>query len=242
MVKKEESMVGTLEDLKKVEYISTGVAELDEMIGGFARGRLTEVWGNPGSGKSYLLAKCMASVKGKILYVDTEFALNRERLLKIGVDLKQVDYIANSQLEKVTEQVLAHIGSHDLIIIDTIAKLTPMTVATQDVGENALGLFARQIKHFEAKMRPLLHGSKTALVAINQARAGFGMMSPAKPMGGFAWEHSVDIRLKLSKGATNAITKQVDGVKIQTGHWCTVKVEKTRLTQPAIQTKFKVEY
>lgn len=182
----EENLVGTLDDLKKVEYISTGVAELDELVGGFARGRLTEVWGNPGSGKSYLLAKCMASVKGKILYVDTEFALNRERLLKLGVDLKQVDYIANSQLEKVTEQVLVHIGTHDLIIIDTLAKLTPMTVGSQDVGENALGLFARQIKHFEAKMRPLLHGSKTALVAINQARAGFGMMSPAKPMGGFA--------------------------------------------------------
>lgn len=234
--------VGKLEDLKPIEYISSGVKEIDELVGGFARGRLTELWGNPGIGKSYLLARCMAALDGKVLYIDTEFALNKERLEQLGVDVMKIDYIANAQLEAVTEQIIAKLGEYDLIILDTLAKLVPMTVADNKVGENALGLYARQIKHFEAKMRPLLHNSKTAFVVINQARAGFGMMSPAKPMGGYAWEHSVDVRLKLSKGAQNAITKQEAGVKRQVAHWCTVVVEKSRLTPPKLSTKFRVEY
>lgn len=244
MAKKKEEVVevGKLSDIKDVEYISTGVAELDELVGGFARGRLTQLWGKPGVGKSYLLAKCMASLDGKVLYVDTEFALNKERLQDLGVDLKKVDYLANSQLEDVTEMILGALGKYDLIILDTLAKLVPMTVETNKVGENALGLFARQIKHFEAKMRPKLYNSKTVFIAINQARAGFGMMSPAKPQGGFAWEHSIDIQIKLSKKANNKIMKQIAGEKTQVGHVVTCEVEKSRLTPPNISTSFTLMY
>jgi RecA/RadA recombinase len=117
-----------------------------------------------------------------------------------------------------------------------------MTVEGQEVGENAIGLFARQVKHFEAKLKPRLARSKTAMVVINQARAGFGPMAPAKPQGGFAWEHAIDLRIKLWKNQGSAIEKQKDGIKNRVGHWCTATVEKSRITPPFLKTKFEVFY
>lgn len=245
MAKKEELVVVEgLDTLGVVEYMTTGIEELDALIHGFARGRITEVWGNPGVGKSYLLARAMASLgdKEKALYVDAEYSLVKDRLVSLGVDTKKIDYVQDGRLEEVTERIIGAVGKYDLIILDSLAKLIPMTVTENEVGTNAIGLFARQVKHFEAKLKPVLAKSKTAFVVINQARAGMGVMQPSKPQGGFAWEHAIDIRIKLSKGLQNKIYKTSGGEKKQVGHWVTATVEKSRLTQPFIQTKFKVEY
>lgn len=241
MSKKEVSGL-SLSDLRDEEYLPTGVKELDDMIGGFARGRITEVWGNPGIGKSYLLAKTMATNKGKILYCDAEFSLVKQRLIDLGVDISRVEYMQDGRLENVTERIIEAVGTFDIIILDSLAKLIPMTVETSEIGSNAIGLFARQVKHFEAKLKPKLAVSKTALVVINQARAGMGMMQPSKPQGGFAWEHSIDIRLKLSRGLKSKVIQQVEGEKRVTGHWVTVTVEKSRLTPPYLTTKFLLNY
>lgn len=239
MVKAEDEV--EVVELGTVEYLSTGVAELDELLGGgWPRGRITEVWGKPGTGKSYLLAKTMAKLtdKQKAIYYDSEFALYGVRLEALGVDLAKVDIVQDGRLERVTEHLIEQVGKYDLIIIDSLAKFIPMAVNTGEVGENAIGLFARQVKHFEAKLKPRLAKSNTALVVINQARAGMGTMSPSKPQGGFAWEHSIDIRLKLSKGANNKIMK----AGVQTGHRVTVAVEKSRLGVPFLKTVFDLVY
>lgn len=212
------------------------------MLTGWPRGRITEVWGNPGVGKSYLLARTMAANPGTTLYCDAEFSLVKQRLVDLGVDISKVEYLQDGRLENVTERILEAVGRFDLIILDSLAKLIPMTVEEQRVGENAIGLFARQVKHFEAKLKPKLAVSQTAFVVTNQARAGMGFMSPARPQGGYAWEHSIDIRLKLSKGANNKVHKQVDGQKVHTGHWVTATIEKSRLTPPYLQTKFLLNY
>lgn len=242
MAKKTEEEVTTVK-LGTVTYLPTGVEEVDSLIGGgWARGRITELWGNPGTGKSYLLSKTMANLgaKQKALYIDSEFSLYKPRLEQVGVDFKKVDIVQDGRLEKVTEYVIANVGLYDLIIIDSLAKFIPMTVDTSEVGDNAIGLFARQVKHFEAKLKPRLAKSTTALVVINQARAGMGMYAPSKPQGGFAWEHAIDIRVKLTKDV--ALEKQVDGKKQRVGHWVEARVEKSRLTQPFISTKFKLIY
>lgn len=241
--KNDELVVGTLEDIPNDEFISTGIDEVDEMIGGFGRRRITEIWGNPGVGKSYLLAKTMAKLGGKTLYIDTEFALNKERLVSLGVDLKKIDYLANSQLENVAEFILSNVNKYELIVIDTIAKFTPMTVDTNEVGTSAIGLYARQIAHFDAKLRPRLYASNTALVCVNQVRSDFGM-GPAtmKPAGAYAWKHTIDMSLRLSKGANNAIYKQTDGVKKQVGHKVTLMTYKNRLGAPQQSCVFDLLY
>jgi len=245
MAKKEETVViEGLNSLGGETYLTTGIPELDELFHGFARGRITEIWGNPGIGKSYLLAKTMAALgdKERAFYVDAEYSLVKERLIKLGVDVKKIDYVQDGRLEEVTERIIGAVGKYDLIILDSLAKLIPMTITENEVGTNAIGLFARQVKHFEAKLKPVLAKSHTAFVVINQARAGMGMMQPSKPQGGFAWEHAIDIRIKLSRPIGSKIVKTQGGIKTQTGHWVTATVEKSRLTAPQITTKFTVSY
>ncbi len=242
--KKDDAVkVGTLNDIPNNEFIGTGFPEVDDVIGGFARRRITQLWGPPGVGKSFLLAKTMASIKGKVLYIDTEFALNKDRLESLGVNLKKIDYIASAELEKITEYVIDNINTYDMVIIDAIAKFTPTTVTTNKVGENSIGLYARQIAHFDAKLRPKLYESNAALVCINQVRSNFGSAYiSTKPAGAFAWQHTVDMSLKLFKDTGNKVYKQTAGVKREIGHYCSIKVEKNRLGMPATTTKFLVNY
>lgn len=239
-----DAAIGTLKDIPTESFLSTGVEEVDKLLGGgFPRKRITQIWGNPGVGKSYLLGKTLAALKGKALYIDAEYALNKDRLRSMGVDLDKVDYWANSQLEAVAEYVIDNVHKYDLVIIDTLAKLTPMTVQTNEVGVNAIGLAARQISHFEAKLRPRLYTSKAAVIGINQVRASFGMGPvTTQAFGGWAWGHTIDLSLKLSKGANNKMYKQVDGVRTEVGHLCTVKVEKSKISQPFATTVFPVLY
>lgn len=242
--KNDELRVGKLTDLPKEEFVSTGISEVDTLLGGgFPKGRITQIWGNPGVGKSYLLAKTMAELAGRTLYIDAEFALNSARLQNLGVDFDKVDHIASSELEKIAEYTVENAHRYELIIIDTLAKLTPMTVMTNEVGTSAIGLAARQIAHFEAKLRPKLYEHRVVLVGINQVRANFGFGPvTTQPFGGWSWGHTVDLSLKLSKGAQNKIVKQEKGVKREIGHWVTVKVEKSRLTAPHQETKFPLMY
>lgn len=236
--------IGTLDDVPEEGFVTTGVEEVDEILGGgFPRRRITQIWGLPGVGKSYLLARSMAASKGKVLYVDTEFALNRARLEEMGINLKDIEYIASSQLEDIAEYIINNIEKYDLVIIDTLAKLTPMTVSTNEVGTNAIGLVARQIGHFEAKLRPKLYKSNAAVIGINQVRANMGF-GPAQTQafGGWAWGHTIDLNLKLYKDANNKIIKTVNGVKREAGHICSVKVEKSRVSTPLATTTFKINY
>lgn len=233
-----------LDQIPPESFLSTGFDEVDEILGGgFPRKRITQVWGNPGTGKSYLMAHCLANLDGKALYIDSEFALNKQRLIDIGVDLTKFDYIASSELEKVAEYVIENVHKYDLVIIDTLAKLTPTVVQRNEVGENAIGLVARQIAHFEAKLRPRLHISDTAVVGINQVRANFNMGPvTTQAFGGWAWGHTLDLNLRFFKGANNKIYKQSNGVKREVGHWVSVKVEKSKVSTPFSETKFKLSY
>lgn len=234
----DETTPRSLSQLKDVKFISSGIAEIDELIGGYAIGRITELWGNPGVGKSHAIAKALAGLDGKkALYVDAEFALVKERLVALGVDTKKVDVVQDARLEMVADMIVDSIGKYDMIIIDSLAALTPMTIGASETGTNTIGLFARQVKHFVAKLKPKLALSKTAVVVINQARAGIGVMVKQKPQGGFAWEHGVDVRLRFSTKSSDKID-----LKGRQGHRVTVSVDKSRLTPPRITAQFEVIY
>lgn len=247
MAKKKETSnnkVNSMDTMPEEGRISTGVQEVDDLLdGGFPTRRITQIYGQPGVGKGYLLTMTMRQNKHRVLYVDAEYALNKDRVRSAGVDLSKVQYLPDSRLENVAEHVLEHINDYDLIIIDSLAALTPMTIVENEVGSSTIGLVARQIGHFVAKLRPKLYESNTAIVGINQVRANLGYgAAESKPFGGYAWGHAVDLSLKLAKGANNALYRQKDGVKRQVGHYCTVKIDKSRIGDFGKETKFLVDY
>lgn len=236
--------VQSLDDLTDEEFLSSGVQEIDDLIGGFARGRLTEVWGTPGVGKSHMIAKALASLsEGQTaLYIDAEYSAVKSRMQELGVDSKKVSVVQDARLERVADLVVDSVGEYDIIVIDSLAALVPMTQLAAETGTNVIGLFARQVKHFIAKLKPKLAVSKTAMVVINQARAGMGMMAPQEPQGGFAWKHGIDVRLKLSLPKGSKIEKTVKKVKGVVGHRVKVDVQKSRLTPPSLTTEFELIY
>lgn len=233
--------VTTLSDKEDEKFIPTGIKELDEVLGGgIYRGRITELWGSEGIGKTHIVTKIMANLSKdqKVLYIDTEFALNRQRVEELGADPKNIKYVADSHLEAVCELLVQEVGNYDVIILDSLAYLTPLTVDTNEVGETSIGLFARLVKHWIVKFRPRLGRSTTAFVAINQFRAPIGLYAKAEPPGGKTWHHAVDVRLYLSSNSGDKIMQGTTRV----GHWVNVEVKKSKVGRPFQTTKFKILY
>lgn len=235
-----DPVIGKLSDKSDERFIKSGT-ELDDLIGGgFPRGRITEIWGKEGVGKTHLATLLMANISknNKVLFVDTEYALNKARVASLGADPKNIAYLADSQLERVCEALIAAIDQYDVIILDSLAMLTPLAVANAEVGERSIGLFALLLKHWVVKFRPLLSTSKTALVALNQYRPPIGLYATEQPPGGMAWVHSCDIRIKLTTNSTDKIMDK----KVQLGHWVTATVKKNKLAPPQVTTKIKILY
>ena len=237
MVRKtsEEPSIGKLSAKQDEEFIKTGITELDKLIGGIPRGRITELWGAEGIGKTNLTTQIMANLSKdhKILFVDTEFALNKDYVASKGVDMDKVDYIEDSQLERVCELLVKAVGNYDLIILDSLAYLTPLTIDTNQIGENTIGIFARLLKHWIVKFRPRLGTSRTALIAVNQYRAAIGLYVKPEPPGGKAWGHAVDVRLYLTSNKAD---------KFDGGHYLNLEVKKSKVSLPYKTTKIKIIY
>lgn len=242
MSKSDSPVIGKLADKATESFISCGIDALDVILGGgFYRGRITEISGNEGVGKTHLVTLLMANMsKGqKILFCDAEFSLNKDRVVALGANPDNIDYIADSRLEEVSEQITNNIGKYDLIILDSLASLQPMTIDEQTVGSSAnIGLFARLIKQFVMKMRPRLGRSKTAFVVINQMRKPIGMYAKTELPGGLAWAHVCDVRLRLSSNSAD----KIESKGIRSGHWVHAECTKSKVSQPFIKTKFKLEY
>lgn len=241
--KKPESIdpkIISLDDKADENFISTGVPEIDDLIGGIPRGRITEFWGQEATGKTHLASTILANVSkdSKVLYIDTEFALNKERVRALGAETSNISYIADSRLERVAELLINSVDKFDLIILDSLAYLTPTTVDSNEVGENSIGLFSRLIKHWIVKFRPRLGVSKTACVVINQYRKPLGMYVKAEPPGGTSYHHAVDVRLQLTSNSSDKILK--DGEQV--GHFVNILVVKSKVSQPFTKSKYRLEY
>jgi len=237
MKKAEEEAIGMLSDKLDESFIPSGISELDELIGGgFARGRITEIYGNEGIGKTWLVSKLMANLSKDqtVLFVDAEFSLNKARVTALGADVKNIGYVADSRLENVSELLTRAVGQFDVIILDSIASLIPTTIENQEVGESAnIGLYARLIKQWVMKFRPRLGKSKTAFIAINQMRKPIGLYATIETPGGKAWHHTCDVRIKLHANSAD---------KKESGHYVHAEVTKSKLSQPFKTTKFFLEY
>jgi recombination protein RecA len=236
----QEPTIAKLSDKRDEKFIQSGITELDDLIGGIPCGRILELWGAEGVGKTFLVTQLMVNLSKdhKILFVDTEFALNKQRVEDLGVVMDNVDYIADSRLERVCELLVASVGKYDLIILDSLAYLTPLTIDSNEIGETNIGLFARLIKHWVVKFRPRLGVSKTAFIAINQYRSPIGLYVKAEPPGGKSWGHAVDVRIYLTSNKSDRIEEK--GKRI--AHYVHMTVVKSKVSAPFKDAKLRVSY
>jgi recombination protein RecA len=238
--KTEKPKILKLSEVKQVSFVSSGTKEIDDLTGGFPRARITEISGKQGVGKTSLMAKTLAAMSEKqtVLYIDSENALNPERVKVLGGKLEQVDFSTEYILEDVADLVIASLNKYDIIIVDSVAGLVSKTELEAETGAANVGVKAKRMHNWVRKMTGKLGKSKTALVFVNQIHQSPNMYTPTYTTGGTALDYASSLRLELSNNKSDLLGSP----GAYTGVWVHVLVTKSKLSQPYVKTKFQLEY
>lgn len=239
-VKKVGYELKTLDEVGELEFVTSGIAEIDKLTQ-LPRGRITEIHGMQGVGKSELVIACLTAMshKAKVLYVDSENALNPGRMKAKGGNLKNITVTDAHIMEEVANLVVASVGKYDVIVIDSVASLVPKAEADGETGDQFVGLRARIMGQWMRKLVGPLGKTRTAVLFINQLRESMIMYGdPTFTPGGKALPYAASLRFKLSTTKADRVEK--DGEII--GHWVQVEITKSRVCPPYQKTKFKLVY
>lgn len=228
---------------EKIPVIPTGALSLDIAlgIGGVPRGRIIEIYGAESSGKTTIALHIIAEAQkmgGVAAFIDAEHALDPTYAGAIGVDTDNllVSQPDNGESALEITETLVRSGAIDVIVVDSVAALTPKAEIEGDMGDAHMGLQARLMSQALRKLTAIVNKSKTCLIFINQTRMKLGVMfgNPETTTGGNALKFYASVRMEVKKGNQVKEKEEVVANKI------TVKVVKNKMSPPFKKAEFDV--
>lgn len=228
-------------NVTQVDTISTGSLSLDIAlgVGGLPKGRIIEIYGPESSGKTTLAIHCIAEAQktgGIAAFIDAEHAFDSVYAQKLGVDVSNL-YISQpdngEQALEIADNLISS-GAIDIIVIDSVAALTPKSEIEGEMGDSKMGLQARLMSQALRKLTSTISKTKCCCIFINQLRDKIGVMygSPETTTGGNALKFYASVRLDIRR-----VQQIKDGDKV-VGNRVKVKVAKNKVAPPFRQVEF----